>query len=144
MSPLLTTMFLMGSAVILAGGFYFARDLADDGGDDAPKVGMWSDDGNDRLLVVLGDPGADWQDLEVRTDAPARIRLDGDADATHGTLSPGTEFVALTTVPKQVVGGDAISACAVGVPQPVEITLRHRASNTVVFEQTLALQACAP
>ena len=142
LTPMLTTMFLMGSAVILAGGFYFARDVASDGDKSAPNIGMWSDDGNDRLLVVLGDPDADWQDVEVRTDVPTRVRLDGEADAMHGTLSPGGTFVPMLDVPKQVVGGDAISACAVGGPRTVAITLRDAPSNTVVFEQTMALMGC--
>ncbi|MEK6975256.1 MAG: hypothetical protein AABY18_02825 [Candidatus Thermoplasmatota archaeon] len=142
-SPLITTLFLIGSAVVLAGGFYFAREIANNNPDAAPNIGIWSDDGSDRLLVVLGDPDADWQDVEVRTDVPARVRLDGHADALHGTLSPGTAFVPLATTGQQVVGGDALSVCALGAPGAVEITLRHATTQTLVFQQTMSVQACA-
>lgn len=142
MTPFLTTMFLVGSAVILAGGFYFARDIASDGGQQAPKIGMWSDDGNDRLLVILGDPDADWQDIEVQTDVPAEIRFDGGADTTPPANSTGSGFVPLAGAPRQVVGGDALSLCRLDRAGPVEVTLRDRPSNTVVFQQTMSLQAC--
>lgn len=142
MSPMTTSMFLVGAAAILAGGFYFASGIATGSGGDPPEIGMWSDDANDRLLVVLGDAGTDWHDIEVRTDAPAMVRVGGPADRTHGTPSlPGSDVV-LGEAGRHVMGGDALAVCGLQRAGPVEVTLTDRPSRTVVFQQVLDVQAC--
>lgn len=141
-SPLLATLFLMGSAVLLGGGFLLARSFSDEGSDATPDVGLWADEGHDRLLVVLGDPEADWRRLELRTDRPAMASLDGPASLSHGTSSPGVGYVALGSAPRAVVGGDALALCAIGLAGPLEVTLRDGETGVVLFQQTLSVAAC--
>lgn len=140
-SPVLTTMYLVASAFVLAGGFYVARDYYLHGQDDVPDIATWGDEGHDRILVVQGDEIA-WQDLEIRTDRPARAALEGEVDLQDGTMSPGGRYVPLGSTDRPVIGGDALLLCAVGQAGPVLVSMRDAATHTTIFEQTLHVESC--
>src|SRR5687768_6881124 len=96
LAPVLTVLSLLASGGILVGGFYVAHTCYAERQGGIPELGAWADDAQDRILVVSGDEGADWQGLELKTDRPARATLDGEASLAKGTLSPGSRFVALS------------------------------------------------
>lgn len=139
-SPVLTSLYLVASAFVLAGGFYVARDYYLHEQDDFPDISTWGDEGNDRILVVQGDDVA-WQDFEIKTDRPARVALEGEVSLQDGTMSPGGHYVPLAGT-QRPAGGDALIVCAVGQEGAVLVSIRDAATHTTVFEQTLDVGSC--
>lgn len=140
-SPVLTSLYLVASAAVLAGGFYVARDYYLHEQGDLPDIATWGDEGHDRVLIVQGDDVA-WQDLEIKTDRPARAALEGEVSLQEGTMSPGGAYVALANTDRPVIGGDALTLCALGREGPLSVSIRDAATHTTVFEQVLDVEPC--
>lgn len=133
--PVLTAMALLGSAAVLGGAFFIAHQFSQ--GDDVPTVGLWADDGSDRLQVVIGDPDADWSQLRIHADGPIQYALSG---APSSSAAPNLA-VPVAPASDPVVGGQRLSLCAVGEARTTRITIAT-ARGDVLFEQELDLRAC--
>src|SRR5215210_1591312 len=118
--PVLSVMALLGSAFLLAGTFWLAHQFTKSDG--TTTVGIWADDSSDRLQVVLGDPDADWHDLEISADDPVRFALNG--EAADGPVTPRKGDIPITSESEPVWGGQRIELCSVDGARTTEVTIR--------------------
>lgn len=142
-SPVIATILMVGITVVLAAGAYLAfRIYFENTPEPAPNIGYWPQENQDRLYIATAEKDADWGDLEIQTDLPARVRLNGPASLLTGTLSPGGAFVPLAGGPQSVGGGEYVSVCAIGLPGDVFLRIRDVRAQAVTYEQTLDVETC--
>lgn len=107
-------------------------------GNSAPDVAFATDENADRITLVKGASGLEWSDFQLRgIGASSKWMLNDNAAASSKALTGGYE--ALPAEPFNA--GDFLDFC--GGSGPLELTLRHIDSNTIVFETTLSsIVAC--
>lgn len=137
-APIVTVLMLVASAGMLAAAFVFASDFQSVRPADVPAVGLLADDAGDRLQVVQGDLGTDWSTLEVRTDRPAVVRLQG----SDPVVSAGGSFVPVSATATPVLGGHELQVCSLAGPGQTLVELRDVATGTLLYQHALRLEPC--
>lgn len=155
-SPVIAVILMVAITVVLAATvFVLVSDIGSQTGKTAPAFALTQDETNDRLVLSSAASGADWNRLELTSDAiptGGYVRCAVNAQAVS-TATPATALCAvdaanafedITASTDPMTAGEFLDFCAsTAMTTPAKITLRDLNANQIMGEHTfLNLVAC--
>ncbi len=98
------------------------------------EFALQRDEVEDRLVLIHAQNGSRWEDFSIKSRAPLRFALNGEATGSSSATTNGT----LTPLPAGPMrAGDELDFCDPGTGTgEANLYLVHTPSNSIVFETT--------
>jgi flagellin-like protein len=131
-SPVIGVILMIAIATVLAGVLFVIVSQIGQSNDQAPTIQFVRDNQNGQLIIVRALRPYDLVDVEARANVDARFGYN--APATIDL--PAHVFVPLASTPgSDLVGGDQINFCGMGVLRQTDITIRVTNPKDIVVYQ---------
>ena len=144
-SPVIGVILMVAITVVLAAVVFVLVSNLSKSGQKAPDVAFSTDETRDRITIVTAQNELNYDDFEFKASQSVAFSRNSNPTSAGPTIG-GTYRTMATSGTEEFKGGDYIDFCGLGgtnVNTPTTFQIRHKDSNTVVYETTLnTIDAC--
>ena len=144
-SPVIGVILMVAITVVLAAVVFVLVSNLSKSGQKAPDVAFSTDETRDRITIVTAQNELLYDDFEFKSSQTVAFARNVNPTSAGPTVGGSYRSLA-TTGTDAFNGGDYFDFCGIGganVNTPTTFQIRHKDSNTVVYETTMnTIDAC--